>query len=285
MRAGRPSNTAQYLAFIRALGDRSPDVPGFSDPVAVNLLGPRWARIVARAGGGRRRSPFPWWVSRGMAMFNEYRTVVIDRAVTEGPVSQVVILGAGLDARAYRLDALQGATVFEVDHPGTQEIKRAAVVALRPLARDVRHVGVDFGKDDLSTALLACGFDAYLPTLWLWEGVTMYLEHADIVQTLRVMAALSVPGSRAVVSYLATSERGPVRRAFLALFGALTGEPLRTTFAKDELGVLASQSGWRVASTSGLEDWMAADPPSAPMSPRDAGVQQDERVAVFEVAR
>ncbi len=73
---------------------------------------------------GERKSPYPFW-QRQMGVFNQFRTVILDRAIASGPpAEQLVILGAGLDSRAWRLDGLKDTVVFEVDHPGSQAWKR-----------------------------------------------------------------------------------------------------------------------------------------------------------------
>ena len=75
------------------------------------------------------------------------RTVAIDEAVRDAASPQVVILGAGLDGRAWRMSELADVTVFEVDHPDSQREKRARAAPLKQAARDVRFVPVDFTRD------------------------------------------------------------------------------------------------------------------------------------------
>src|SRR5581483_10747158 len=88
-------------------------------------------------------------------------------------VEQVVVLGAGLDTRAYRFaDALAGRPVFEVDLPATQAWKRARLeAALGRIPDGVRYVGVDFLRDRLDERLAAAGFDRARRALFTWEGV------------------------------------------------------------------------------------------------------------------
>ena len=132
------------------------------------------------------------------------RTIAIDEARARRAASpQVVILGAGLDGRAWRMPELRDVTVFEVDHPDSQREKQARAAALPRIAREVRFVPVDFTHDRLDDALAAAGHDPARPTTWIWEGVVMYLERADIEATLRVIQRRSAPGSHLVVLYLA----------------------------------------------------------------------------------
>jgi len=123
MRPGERSRTAEFVAFTRAVGTLAPQVPGFSDPVAWQFLPARWQKRVERArarlAAGTRRSPYPIWL-RGIALFNQFRTANLDRAVLgSGPLPQLVILGAGLDTRAWRMDALKD-TVVSPCQPGLE---------------------------------------------------------------------------------------------------------------------------------------------------------------------
>lgn len=279
MRTGRASNTAQFVALNRALADLAPEVEGFSDPTAVELLSPRWRRVVERSKRRRHGSPYPFWVNRGMAVYNQFRTVVLDDAICDSqPAGQLVILGAGLDDRAYRLPCLGCTSVFEVDHPDTQAIKSARTAALTPAAHSLDYVAVDFGHDDLGHLLLAAGFDAGVPTMWIWEGVTMYLSAAEVEATMTASANLSAPGSRLALTYFDEMKPGAGQKAFLALFGLLTGEPVRSTFSTASLSQLAARTGWTTTANSGLEDWMPRLKPGSSLSPRDVGIQKYERV-------
>ena len=156
MREGKRSRTAEFVAFNRALGTLAPQVPGFYDPFAFHFLPDKWQKRVEQARRslerGWRTSPYPFW-HRAMGIFNQFRTVILDRAITSGPApEQLVILGAGLDSRAWRLDALKDSVVFEVDHPASQAWKRERSAAVPYKAKDVRFVAVDFQRDQLAAA-------------------------------------------------------------------------------------------------------------------------------------
>ena len=107
---------------------------------------------------------------------------------------QVVILGAGLDGRAWRMGELSESDVFEVDHPASQQDKRARAEGMAPVAQDLRYVPVDFGRDDLDRALASHGHRADVPTTWVWEGVVPYLSRAEVEATMRVVRELSGDG-------------------------------------------------------------------------------------------
>ena len=103
------------------------------------------------------------------------RTLAIDEAVTAKLSSQLVILGAGLDGRAWRLKELADVDVFEVDHPASQADKQSRLGRLEPTARSVRFVPVDLSRDSLGDALTAAGHDRTIGTTWICEGVVSYL--------------------------------------------------------------------------------------------------------------
>src|SRR5205085_11696149 len=104
-----------------------------------------------------RRSP-------GSRLAVVVRTRFIDDALREGlaaGLDQVVLLGAGFDARAHRIAGIERVRVFEVDHPDTQAAKRERV--RRRFGGEPRHVAyvpVDFDRQDLATELAAAGFQA-----------------------------------------------------------------------------------------------------------------------------
>jgi methyltransferase (TIGR00027 family) len=100
------------------------------------------------------------------------------------------------------LDALADTTVFEVDHPATQALKRERAAAIPAKARQVRFVATDFRRNDMAASLRAAGYDPSLPTFWLWEGVTVYLRPEAVAANLEALAALSAAGSHLALTYL-----------------------------------------------------------------------------------
>ena len=251
MKAGRASRTAVLVCMGRAAAHGT---DGFSDPTALALL-PDQARARVerfRAGeaprGLRGRMMHAYLARQSLTMLA--RTVAIDQAIAAAAAPQVVILGAGLDGRAWRLGALTDAAVFEVDHPDSQKDKRARVAALAPAARDIRFVAVDFTRDDLDRALADAGHDPARPTTWVWEGVVMYLERADIEATLRVVARRSAPGSALAVLYHAPALLLHVVRPVVRRLG----EPLRSTFTPAAMGAMLAAHGFAVESDRSIRE-------------------------------
>ncbi|MFZ1411445.1 MAG: class I SAM-dependent methyltransferase [Micropruina sp.] len=196
------SRTASGAAFCRLLEQsQASDVRQFVDPVVVKLVDPMLA-VMASAGPMQDQvldSMAPG-VYGGMVMRTRYIDEVVN-AWAEMGKTQVVILGAGLDTRAYRLPSLAGVTVFEADLPEIQRHKQGRLHGLVSSARAVRYVPIDFNTQPLDEALGAAGFDAGTPALFVWEGVTQYLPEPAVRATLAYVAG-SAPGSWLVFTYI-----------------------------------------------------------------------------------
>ena len=121
--------------------------------------------------------------------------------LSEG-LDQVVILGAGFDTRAYRIAGIEQTRVFEVDHPATQEVKLQRLKKVTdPLPDHVTFIPVDFNTHTLAERLLASSYDEQGKTLFIWQGVTMYLTPEGIDSTLAFITIHSGPGSAVVFDY------------------------------------------------------------------------------------
>ena len=118
-------------------------------------------------------------------------------------VAQFVILGAGFDTRAYRLPDGTRVRVFEVDSPQTQMVKRETLKKAGIDSSRVTFVPADFETEDWLACLTAAGFDPGERTLFLWEGVTMYLDREAVEDTLRKIAS-TAHGSVVVFDYFTT---------------------------------------------------------------------------------
>ena len=268
MREGRASRTAEYMALFRALESARPAAERlFEDRLAKAFLAARFRFVVALSGiplaGALVRAfiDHRWPGARTSAVA---RTRFIDEAAEKALASgirQAVILGAGFDARAYRLRDMGRAAVFEVDHPATSAAKRTVVeTALASVPRHVRFVTVDFNAEPLPTAMLTTGFDPTRPTLFIWEGVTNYLTADAVDATLRWCASASA-GSQVLFTYIhqqifdAPQAFGDTERLFATLGAA--GE--RWTFGLDpsDLSGFLEQRGLTLVQDVGASDYRA----------------------------
>lgn len=195
-------STALFVAAARALEAQKPE-PLAVDPYAevfCRAAGGEWAEVLdntAQGPGPRRlRSGF----GEHFTSFQGARTAYFDayfRDAAEAGVRQVVILAAGLDSRAYRLDWPAGTVVYELDQPQVLDFKRRVLVDEPPRA-DRREVAVDL-RDDWPRALTDAGFDPSRPSAWLAEGLLIYLPAAAQQQLFDGVDRLAAPGSRVAV--------------------------------------------------------------------------------------
>lgn len=251
------SRTAVLVCQGRAAADGRLAPGRFSDRVATELLRPEERAVVVRVRAGK---PLQGWAARlayervrACAEVVVPRTVAIDDALRAHSNPQLVVLGAGLDTRAWRLAELASVAVWELDHPASQQDKRDRVGAREPIARSLRFVAVDFSRDRLGDALEPMGHAADVPTTWLWEGVVPYLRKDEVVVTLRAVAERSAPGSALVVSYQSPSLRARAGRVLVRVMSALGGrsaatanEPWRTLLTPRELAPLLVEAGFEV---------------------------------------
>jgi methyltransferase (TIGR00027 family) len=269
VREGRASRTAEHNALFRALEARRPAGERVvDDQFAAAFLRGSFKALVAAARFGPCRDALIRIIDRGWPGVRATvvaRTRLIDGLVTElvDGLDQVVILGAGFDTRAWRLPALQGPTVFEVDHPDTQRAKRAVVARLGDAADppdppDVRFVPTDFHLGRLSAAMAEAGFAAVEPSLFLWEGTTNYLTADAVDATLR-WCATAAAGSHLVFTYIdedVLTDPGRYHGAerVLASVGR-TGESMTFGLPPAGLGSYLAERGLTLVSDEGAAEF------------------------------
>ncbi|HET7372495.1 MAG TPA: class I SAM-dependent methyltransferase [Gemmatimonadaceae bacterium] len=256
MKAERPSRTAHFVALGRAVADIGlSHVPNFRDPTARVFLSEKGEQSLAKiAHAARAEKPgIRVEMARGMGDLMALRTSAIDAAVRDalaGGATQLVILGAGYDGRAWRMPELAGVHVFEIDHPATQGDKRTRLSELPPTTAVVSFVSIDFERESLASVLERAGHNRSSPTCWIWEGVVMYLTRDAMRATLADIAGRSAPGSTLIVNY------HTVHRRFVArLIYRLIGEPQISAWSRDEMAADLRSVGFVVGEDSGMTDW------------------------------
>jgi methyltransferase (TIGR00027 family) len=234
MKDNRPSRTALRVAMRRAAHQLLDDPRIFDDPLALRILGEE--KAAALGSPETRISP---GLRLHLALRSRYAEDELEAAVRRG-VRQYVILGAGLDTFAYRSPHPHNALrVFEVDHPATQDWKRACLEAAgMAIPSTLTFVPVDFETQNLEDGLLSAGFDAGQGAFFSWLGVTQYLTNSAVMNTLRFVASLPA-GSGIVFDYtLSPARLNPLARLIfdrLARRVALAGEPFLSCFDPAEL--------------------------------------------------
>lgn len=258
MKAERPSRTAHFVTHGRALADAGlSHIPDFRDPTARVFLNEKGKRSLARTERSAREGKrgFSLEMARVMADMIALRTTAIDAAVRDAiaaGATQLVIVGAGYDGRAWRMSELAGVKVFEVDHPATQAEKRAHLAELPAAKAIVTFVSMDFQHQSLGAVLERAGHDRSSPTCWIWEGVVMYLTRDVMRATLAAIADRSAPGSTLIVNYHTLH-----RRLFARLMFRLIGEPQISAWTPEEMAADLRSVGFVVREDSGMHDWNA----------------------------
>jgi methyltransferase (TIGR00027 family) len=256
MKGSRPSRTAAFVALGRAMANLGlSHIPGFSDPTARILLTDRARRSLAKVERAKAegKGGMRFEMARGMADMIGLRTVAIDASVRDAIVNgatQLVILGAGYDGRAWRMPELRGVRIFEVDHPATQGDKRRHLTELPPAFGEISLVSIDFERESLNAVLNRAGHDPQSPTCWIWEGVVMYLTHEAMRATLASIAARSASGSTAIINYHSAN-----RRFFARLMFRLIGEPMISAWSPDDMAAELGAVGFAVREDTGMIDW------------------------------
>ena len=267
-----PSQTAESVCLFRAADRQRPAATRILDDAYAELFlgaGTRAALAAFRATGwlGRRaerRVP-------GLAAFVVTRHRQIDDWLArelEGPLAQVVLLGAGYDTRAYRFTKeLRGRPIFELDFPSTQRRKRQVVRQQRGKLPevDVRHVAVDFLSERLDDKLLEAGFQPGARSFFVWEGVSMYLTREAVKATLHALRALAGLGSLLAMDwwYLLDdpSAVGTAHRAGPSLLHLL-GEPVTLSLHPEDAGGFFERAGYELlelADAAALEERYVRD--------------------------
>lgn len=138
--------------------------------------------------------------------------------------AQFVVLGAGFDTRCYGPLATKGLAMFELDRPGNQRAKRKAVQRARLGGGDVQYIEVDFARAEWIEGLTASSYDPSRKTIFLWEGVTLYLGEADVRATLAAIKAHAAAGSVILLDLYATRFVADYTRGAAGKTLAATGE-------------------------------------------------------------
>ncbi|MFB9837297.1 class I SAM-dependent methyltransferase [Actinoallomurus acaciae] len=181
------------------------------------------------------------------------RTRVLDDFIAErvrAGTRQVVLLGAGLDTRAYRLDWPPGCTVFELDQENVLAFKGRVLGGLRATPKTERiAIGADL-RLEWAAALTGAGFDPAAPTAWLAEGLLLYLPHAAERALIEAVDKLSAAGSALAYEIKLSPESAAVRESPMYAVARRTGIDLLAMFdmepRPDSAGDLTAR-GWRTS--------------------------------------
>jgi methyltransferase (TIGR00027 family) len=199
---------AELIALHRVAESRKPEGERICyDPYAVHFVNPETLAFAA-ANPEKSRAMSEYYERLFPGLGNSIRARVryfddfVRTSIDEG-LEQLVILGAGYDTRAYRIEGLKGKIkVFEVDHPNTQSVKIEKIKEIFGFLPDhVIYVPVDFETDNFGERLLGQGYDRSQKTLFVLEGLIMYIPPEAVDETLSFIAKNSGKGSEIIFDY------------------------------------------------------------------------------------
>lgn len=251
------ADTALLVAAIRAEESRRDDRL-FNDPFAEKLAGERGGQLLADAIAATGEKTTLQIIVR-----TRFWDEALLRAVRRA--DQVVILAAGMDARAYRLPWPDGTAVYELDQPAVIADKNERLAGDEPRCRRAA-IGVDLAED-WTGALRANGFDPGKPAVWLIEGLLQYLDEAAVHALFARVNAMSAPGSVLLYDVVGKTLLDAAMLAAVRQSMADSGAPW--LFGTDTPGELSERLGWSATVTDVAEPGNAWNRWFAPAVPLD----------------
>ena len=192
---------------------------------------------------------------------------LIEKSAKEG-IEQYVILGAGYDSRANRLNLTPSLKIFEVDQPEVSDIKLSKLPKDLPNLENITYVNVDFSYQSLSEQLLTAGFDQTKSTIITLEGVSQYIAKEAVSSTIRELS-LVTKDARSIffMSYVdellnkdpsACFGKGypnPSKKAnLIQTLSAKVGEPWISFYRDEEIESILAENGYSMKENVTLED-------------------------------
>ena len=215
-----------------------------------------------------------WLTSKLAPGFHEHlisRTRFIDdlieKSAKEG-IEQYVILGAGYDSRANRLNLTPSLKIFEVDQPEVSDIKLSKLPKDLPNLENITYVNVDFSYQSLSEQLLTAGFDQTKSTIFTLEGVSQYITKEAVSSTIQELSLIT-KDARSIffMSYVdellnkdpeACFGKGypnPSKKAnLIQTLSAKVGEPWISFYRDEEVESILAENGYAIKENVTLED-------------------------------
>ncbi|MEU9059257.1 SAM-dependent methyltransferase [Streptomyces sp. NPDC048430] len=238
--------TALLTAALRAAESRREDRL-YTDPYAAALVGEAGPRLLAEI----RAATFPPGRQRSVPSTPDYNAIrtrffddLLQEAVQDRGMTQLVVAPAGMDSRAYRLPWPEHLRYFEVDRPSVLAFKEERLRGTGPRVDHVT-VAVDLTADDWEDRLRDSGYDPDLPSTWLLEGLLYYIPEKDTDRMLERVAAFCAPGSRIAADLVNSAALSlPHMRPLLDVF---SGWGCPWLFGSDEPEALFERYGFEVA--------------------------------------
>ena len=265
----RKDGTAQGVAKQRLIESiAKPEERIINDPYADRfVLGASFIKLM-----GHKLNV--WLAEKLVPGFHEHlisRTRFIDDLIKKSAASgveQYVILGAGYDSRAHRLELPSSLRIFEVDQPEVQARKRSKLPKELPNLESITYVAVDFSHQSLTEQLMDAGFDQSKSTVFTLEGVSQYITKEAFDSMIKEMAALTQKANSIFfVSYASELlNKNPEacfgkgypnaekRAKLITYVSAKVGEPWISFYGAEEIESVLSQNGYSIKENVTLKD-------------------------------
>ncbi|MGA9098748.1 MAG: class I SAM-dependent methyltransferase [Methanotrichaceae archaeon] len=263
-----PSKMAELIALHRVAESALPESKRICyDPYAIYFVDPETIEFArknpekAKAMRENYECLFPG-LGNSIRARVRYFDDFVKASIAEG-LEQLVILGAGYDTRAYRIEGLNKIKVFEVDHPGTQIAKIGKIEKIfGSIPEHVVYVPVDFESEGLSQKLLEKGYNKSQKTLFIMEGLVMYIPPKAVDATLSFITKNSMRGSAIIFDYYpqstvdGTSESESAKN--IRDFVAEQGEPLLFGIEVEMIEAFLAERGFSQIHNVTSEDYKKA---------------------------
>ncbi len=242
------SRTAQGVAAERAV---LTEMGVLADPFAAQMLMPPMGKVVSLVRRMPNRMKTRSVTLAGLAA----RVLWFDHQVTqaiEASIEQIVVIGAGFDSRAWRFGR-PGIQFFELDHSGTQREKARRAPEGGPI-----YIESDLNEQIAAEALVAGGLDESRPSLFIFEGVSMYLDEAVVRRQLGEIGHIAAAGGRVAIDFQPPRDVGTqrnrrqLRLQRIARLGS--GEGLRLVIDRFAAVELVQGCGWAVTSAISMRE-------------------------------
>jgi len=219
----------------------------------------------------------------GLVCRTRYLDDVIKAAIEDG-FETVVNLGGGYDTRCLRIENMSNVLYYHIDQPDVIDSFKEKMGQLsQGIPSNVRFVPIDFNHQSLEEELARSGYDKTKKTLFIWEGVTQYIDEEALIATFRYIASAK-PGSRIAFTYVLKGylenpmifpEYAKIKKTI-----DMSGVKWINGLVQEEMGEYLEKYGLRL-----IEDVGAADYQERYLSAieRDLDVMPIERISLAEV--
>ena len=261
----KPSETALFAALRRAIANKTYKNEKFGPDDLAEIFLPAHFRFFLRFKKIRvdTRNKLDGFLP-GLTEYMIARTAYFDRLFVDAlnnETPQIVLLGAGYDSRSYRFSKLnRGTQIFELDIAPTQDRKKSCLKKARiAIPQNIKLAPINFNEEALGDVLVKAGYDNQKQTLFIWEGVSYYLDPESVDATLAFVSHAAHPESAIAFDYTASISEEIMRGFGVKAFAQVMkeqhpNEALMFSVADGEIGSFLAQRDLKVVEHLDNED-------------------------------